>query len=231
MFYAFLRWLMRFVTHTYLVGLFHVSGRERVPRTGPVLVCANHASTVDPPMVPAFLPRGDSWSMAKSEYFAKPNFTKWLFGHYHAFPVVRHSLDRKSLKRAFEVLREGHALVVYPEGTRIEAGGLQRAEPGAGFIAQLSGAPVQPVGLVGTRECFRKGSFWPRRVRVEVRFGRPFRLRDRREDGSRVDRQDAADAVMARIAELLPEAMRGEYSDLEGLRRRLGDLYVEDAAG
>lgn len=225
--YAFLRWVMRFVTRGYLAGLFHVRGRELVPRGGPLLVCPNHASTIDPPMVPAFLPRGDSWSMAKSEYFAKKNFTAWLFAHYHAFPVVRHTPDRKALKRAFDALREGHALVVYPEGTRIETGGLARAEPGAGFIAQLSGSPVQPVALVGTRDCFKKGSIWPRRVPVEVRFGKPFRLRARLPDGARIDRQDAADAIMLRIAELLPEPMRGAYADLDALRERLAGVFEE----
>jgi len=55
--YAFLKGLMRFMTRTYLVGLFTVEGQENVPRTGPLIVCPNHFATLDPPMVPAFLPR------------------------------------------------------------------------------------------------------------------------------------------------------------------------------
>jgi 1-acyl-sn-glycerol-3-phosphate acyltransferase len=225
MMFSFLCWVMRFVTGTYLIGCFRVTGREQVPRRGPLLVCANHASTIDPPMVPAFLPRRDSWSMAKSEYFAKKNFTSWIFTKYHAFPVRRHSADRRALTRAFDELKAGHALILYPEGTRVESGGLVKAEPGAGFIAQLSGAPVLPVALIGTRECFHKGSRLPRRVPVELRFGRPFKVRKRAPDGSRIDRQEAADAIMLRIAELLPEAMRGEYADLIGLRHRLDHVY------
>ena len=222
--YAFLRGVMRFIVTVYLFGLFRVEGREQFPRRGAVLVCPNHVSTVDPPLVPAYLPRGDSWSMAKAEYFAKPNFTKWLFTNYHAFPVVRHTADRKALKRAAEILRGGEILVVYPEGTRIEAGGLERAEPGAGYLAQRLEVPVVPVALEGTRECFPKGARWPRRVRVTVRLGRPFRLPAQRPDGTRVKAEDAADAIMLSIAEMLPEPARGKYADLEGLRARVGGL-------
>ena len=223
--YAFLRGLMRLIVHVYLAGLFRVTGRPLVPRRGALLVCANHASTIDPPLLPAFLPRSDSWSMAKAEWFARPSFTAWLFTRYHAFPIVRHSPDRRGLRRAHSVLRDGGALIVYPEGHRVESGGLWRAEPGAGFIARTSGAPVQPVGLVGTRDCFPKGARWPRRTPVEVRFGPLIRIRDRRPDGSRVENQEAADAIMLAVAELLPPEARGEYADLAELRRRLDGVW------
>ena len=73
-----MRWIMRTLTRTYLVGLFKVIGAANVPRSGQLIVCPNHSATLDPPMVPAFLPRGDSWSMAKSEYFRKP-LTAFIF--------------------------------------------------------------------------------------------------------------------------------------------------------
>lgn len=219
--YVFLRALMRFVVRTYLAGCFRLDRQDLVPRRGGLLVCSNHSSTIDPPLVPAFLQRGDSWSMAKSEYFARPSFMRWLVTSYHAFPVVRHSADRKALRRAADILAAGQALVLYPEGTRVESGGLRRAEPGAGFLARTTGVPVQPVGLEGTRDCFPKGAHWPRRVPVVVRFGRPIRIRDSYPDGRRVENQDAADAIMLVVAELLPERMRGAYSDLDGLRERL----------
>ena len=95
MMYGLLRGLMRVIVHLYLVGLYRTVGRELVPRTGPLVVCATHASTIDPPLLPAFLPRSDSWSMAKAEWFARRSFTSWLFTSYHAFPSVRHSPDRR----------------------------------------------------------------------------------------------------------------------------------------
>jgi len=218
--YAFMRGLMRFMTSTFLVGLFTVEGRENVPRHGPLVVCANHFATLDPPMVPAYLPRADTWNMAKSEYFRKP-LMRWIFTRYHAFPVVRHSADRAALRRAFDLLKAGEVLIIYPEGTRIESGELATPEPGAGFIAQKAGCPVLPVALTGTRECLPKGSRWPRRVPVTLRFGKPFLLPQRRPNGERISHEEASDAIMLAIAELLPPENRGRYRDVESWRRKL----------
>lgn len=221
--YDILRRLMRFITRGYLIGLFRVEGLENVPRQGALIICPNHSATLDPPMVPAFTPRGDTWSMAKSEYFTRP-VTRWLFSRYHAFPVIRHSADRAALKRSFDLLRAGNALIMYPEGTRVESGLLAGPEPGAGFIAQKAGCPVLPVGLSGTRECLPKGAKWPRRVRVTVKFGKPFVVLIKRADGTRVTHQEASDAIMVAIAELLPPEQRGVFSDLATHKTRLAGV-------
>jgi len=161
--------------------------------------------------------------MAKSEYF-KGSITEFFFRSYHAFPVVRHSADRNALRRSFDLLKAGDALIIYPEGTRVESGVLATPEPGAGFIAQKAGCPVLPVGLTGTRECLPKGARWPRRVPVTISFGKPFTVASKRPDGSRVSHQEAADAIMLDIAELLPEHQRGAFSDLPALRTRLAGV-------
>ena len=222
--YAFLRWLMRVMVHSVLFGIFTRVGRERVPPSGPLLVCANHISTLDPPLIPAFLPRNDSWSMAKAEYFEGGALKTWIFTAFHAFPVVRHSADRAAIRRATGILRDGHVLFLYPEGTRVTSGGLHRPEPGAGFIAMLSGAPVLPVAVSGSREVFGKGFRLPRRAPLRLEFGEPFRIAVRRPDGRRVDHQDAADAILLAVAELLPEELRGEFSDLSAWREKVGGL-------
>jgi 1-acyl-sn-glycerol-3-phosphate acyltransferase len=222
--YAFLRGVMRFLVHTVLAGIFTLVGVDRVPEQGAVLVCCNHASTLEPPLLPAFLPRNDSWSMAKAEYFEGGGFKPWIFTAFHAFPVVRHSADRAALKRATGILRGGGVLVLYPEGTRITSGGLHRAEPGAGFIATLTGATVVPAAVTGGREVFGKGFKIPHRAPLRLEFGKPFKVPARRPGGGRVEHQDAADAIMLAIAELLPPELRGVYSDLEGWRARVGDL-------
>jgi 1-acyl-sn-glycerol-3-phosphate acyltransferase len=219
--YAFLKGVMRFLTLTVLAGgLFRVDGAENVPRQGALLVCPNHFGTLDPPMVPAFLPRPDSWSMAKSEYFRK-RWQRWLFTAYHSFPVVRHTADRNALRRSFDLLKAGEVLVMYPEGTRVESGALSTPEPGAGFIAQKCGCPVLPVAVTGTRDALPKGRIWPRRVLVTLRFGKPFLVLQRKASDERISHEDAADAIMLAIAELLPPDKRGRYSDLEGWRKRL----------
>jgi 1-acyl-sn-glycerol-3-phosphate acyltransferase len=223
--YAFLRGFMRTITGVFLVGLFKVVGAENVPRTGPVIVCPNHSATLDPPMVPAFVARGDSWSMAKSEYFDS-GLVAFIFRRYHAFPVVRHTADRAAIKHSFDLLKAGHVLIMYPEGTRVESGVLAKPEPGAGFIAQKAGCPVVAVGLTGTRECLPKGARWPRRTKVTITFGKPFLVATKRADGTRVRHEEASDAIMLAIAELLPPEQRGEFSDLDALRRRLEGVRV-----
>jgi 1-acyl-sn-glycerol-3-phosphate acyltransferase len=220
MLYASMRLLMRAITRGYLLGLFSVVGADLVPRHGPVIVCPNHSATLDPPLVPAFVPRNDTWSMGKSEYF-RGGFTEIVFSAYHAFPVVRHTADRSAVRRSFALLKAGHALIMYPEGTRVESGVLATPEPGAGFLAQTAACPVVPVGLAGTRDCFPKGARWPRRTRVSITFGKPFVVAQRRPDGAWVSHQEAAETIMVAIAELLPPEQRGAFGDLDSIRTRL----------
>lgn len=215
-----MRALMRAMVYVYLAGLFRVVGVENIPRTGPLLICPNHSATLDPPLVPAFVPRDDTWSMAKSEFFRSP-LIAFIYRSYHAFPVVRHTADRAALKRSFDLLKAGEALIIYAEGTRVESGLLAKPEPGAGFIAQKAGCPVLPVALTGTRACLPKGAWWPRRTRVTITFGKPFLVLRRRADGTRVSHEDASDAIMLAIAELLPPDQRGLFSDLESYHTRL----------
>ena len=225
MIYPALRWSMRAMTRTYLIGLFRVVGAENVPRQGPLIICPSHSGTLDPPMVPAFTPRNDTWSMAKSEYF-KGGLIEFSFRQYHAFPVVRHSADRNAIRHSFDLLKAGNALIMYPEGTRVESGVLATPEPGAGFIAQKAACPVLAVGLTGTRECLPKGAHWPRRTPVTITFGKPFLVASRRSDGARISHQEAADAIMLEIAELLPTHQRGAFSDLPSLRQRLAGVTL-----
>jgi 1-acyl-sn-glycerol-3-phosphate acyltransferase len=222
--YTILRAICRLLVRVYLVGIHRISGAENVPREGPLLICSNHPSTVDPVVLPAFVPRGDTWSMAKSEWFEGSRFVARAFGWYHAFPVVRHSPDRRGLRRAREVLEQGGALLIYPEGERWttgEAENLQPAQAGAGFLARITGAPVLPVAIIGTNLCFPRGAFFPRRRRVELRFGTPVRVRDLGPDGRRIGNQDAADAIMLAIARLLPPDLRGAYADEAALEARV----------
>jgi len=221
--YSLMRALMRALVTVYLAGLFKAVGVENIPRTGPLLICPNHSATLDPPLVPAFVPRGDTWSMAKSEFFRNP-FIAFIYRSYHSFPVVRHTADRAALKRTFDLLKAGHSVIIYPEGTRVESGLLAQPEPGAGFIAQKAGCPVLPVGLTGTRECLPKGARWPRRTHVTITFGKPFVILTKRADGSRVTHDEASDVIMVAIAELLPPEQRGQFSDLDSYRKKLAGV-------
>jgi len=202
--------LTRLVTVLLLApNLFQLRGLENVPARGSLLIVSNHVGTADPPLIGAWTPR-PVWFMAKAELFRKW-FLRWLVQAYHAFPIVRHSPDRGALRRTFALLRAGRAVVLFPEGHRAEDARLQRAEPGAGFVARRSGAPVVPLAITGTERVLARGWLLPRRAVVRMVFGQPFRLPERNPDGSRMDHQQSADYLMMKIAELLPLSYQGRY--------------------
>jgi 1-acyl-sn-glycerol-3-phosphate acyltransferase len=188
----------------------HVQGLDNVPRTGPVILVGNHIATLDPPMVTALLPRLDIHAMAKSEAFRR-RFARFMLHSWNTFPIVRHSADRRALGRALQVLREGHVLALFPEGTRSKDAQLSRAFPGAGFIALHSGAPVIPVAIWGSEDVLPKGRYLPNSAHVHVRYGEPITLERRRPDGTRMSNQEAADMLLRAVAALLPEQYRGVY--------------------
>jgi 1-acyl-sn-glycerol-3-phosphate acyltransferase len=224
--YRFLRYVARFLTLGLLQWKFRTEGRELVPRRGGLLVCANHIGSVDVALVPGWLPRADSWSMSKSEWFERGGrFTLFIFNSYHAFPVIRNTADRRALRHSFDILSGGASLVIYPDGTRIGVGGLTAGEQGAGYLALRSQAAIQPVGLIGTRECMPKGAHLPRRVPVIMRFGAPVRIHQHHPDGSRVTNAEATAIIMLAIARLLPPELRGAYSDLEAWEAKVAGLY------
>jgi 1-acyl-sn-glycerol-3-phosphate acyltransferase len=214
--YSFLTRLARLLTRILLGSKFHLRGTVNVPRTGPVLIVSNHVGAVDPAIIGAWTPR-PVWFMAKAELFT--GAFAWLMRAYHAFPVVRHSPDRTALRRAFGLLKQGSAVVLFPEGHRSETARLLRAEPGAGFVARRSGAPVVPMAITGTQHVLGRHAIIPRRAEVAMTFGEAFQLPDRNHDGSQMDHQQSADYLMAKIAQLLPLENQGAYASSPMPRR------------
>ena len=207
------RWMtvvMRMLSAAILDGKMDVTGAENVPRSGGLLVVSNHVGTIDPPFTGAQLPRRDLFFMAKSDYFRNPVARFFVVG-YHAFPVVRGTPDRAALRQALGLLRQGHAVLVYPEGHRSPDGRLQRPHPGAGFLARSAGVPVLPVGVWGTEQALPLGSRRPRRVPVHLHFGRPATLPAEDPAVPRASHQEVADLLMQRIAEVLPASRRGIF--------------------
>ena len=151
-----------------------VKGVQNVPRKGGVLIVANHQSYLDPMLVGVRLPRATSF-LAKSELFNN-RFTRWILSKLCAFSVRQGEGDIGAVREAIRRLKEGRALVIFPEGSRTQTGELDAVQPGVGLIARKAGVPVVP--------CIIEGSFaaWPRRRKifkpgpVHVRFGEPMRL-------------------------------------------------------
>ncbi len=230
--YSLLCWTVRQLCRFYLGPKFRIEGRDLIPRGGGFLVCTNHIGTIDPALVPAWVNRPDSWSMAKAEAVQGHGLGAAVLRAYHAFGVVRHTPDRRALRQARDVLERGGVLFLYPEGTRAWDGRLQRAEPGAGFLARVTRVPILPAAITGSNEVIEKGRSLPRRRGVTLRFGPPFRLLDHPERKSRVTNQEATDAIMLRIADLLPVAMWGDYAPLrEDAALRALVVQVESPVG
>lgn len=161
-----------------LCGLFRllfrlrVEGQGHVPASGGVLLVANHASYLDPPVVGCALNRPVRF-MAKAELFEIP-VLRWLIRKLGAFPVQRGGFDRRAVRRAIELLREGEVVCLFPEGTRTRTGSLLPFQRGAGLIALRAGVPVLPIGIVNTFKPFAGGRFLPRPI--VVRIGKPIPL-------------------------------------------------------
>lgn len=190
---------------------FEVVHRERVPREGPVVLYANHLNLFDPPLVGAALPRR-ARPMAKRELFETP-LIGWVFWAYGAFPVRRYSADIGALRAGRNLLRNGDAVLVFPEGTRSRSQQLRPALPGASMMALLAGAEVQPVAITGSEQLHFRRALWGRLrrrpIRVRIEFGEPFALPAGAMNGDHVEQ--AADLMMRRLAAMLPESYRGAY--------------------
>jgi 1-acyl-sn-glycerol-3-phosphate acyltransferase len=143
--------------------------------------------------------------MGKQELFEKP-IIGFLLRAIGAFPVRRGEGDRRALQMALAVLAAGQPLGLFVEGHRSESGQLIRGRPGVAYVAQRSGAPIVPLAVSGTRGA-RLGAFWRRDI--VIRVGKPFRVADLDVKGD--DQQALVDAIMRRIAVLMPPEQRGVY--------------------
>lgn len=162
-----------------------VTGLENVPETGPVIIAANHLANVDSFLVPVVFNRKVRY-IIKADFWHKSGLTARIkqrfFETVGSIPVERGTLKsaQGSLEKAREVLDEGEVFAIYPEGTRSRTGKLGRGRTGVAWLEEKTGAPIIPVGLVGTEKLFVPGKTLPRprRAKLEVRIGSPVDLSD-----------------------------------------------------
>jgi 1-acyl-sn-glycerol-3-phosphate acyltransferase len=199
----------------WLVGPARVEGLENVPRTGPMLVVANHCSNLDPPTV--------GWAvghrsgrvihfMAKEEMRTWP-VAGWLARNAGVIFVRRGAGDRSAQRFALAILERGAALGVFPEGTRSRNGRMADGRAGAALLAMRTGVPVLPVGVSGTQHIFRGRRLIPRRSGVTIRIGRTFELPVHADGLNRVALRAGTETIMRAIAAQLPAEQRGRWGD------------------
>ncbi|WP_319592805.1 lysophospholipid acyltransferase family protein [Salicibibacter halophilus] len=178
-----------------LVFFAKIEGKENIPAQGPVIICSNHKSNLDPPLLGSYIRRPLRF-MAKEELFS----SKWfgpLLVRLRAFPVKRGGSDRGALRKGISVLENGEMLLLFPEGNRSKTGEIKEGLAGAGFFALKSEATVIPAYVRGTYKPFR---------RVVLRYGPPVPLDDLRNE--KASSQEVTDQIMSHIR-MLRDEMEG----------------------
>ena len=176
---------------------YRVFGAENMIEEGPCIIAANHCSYLDPPLVGVACRRAIHY-LARKSLLDVPLLGP-ILPELNVIPVDPNNADRSALMGAIRVVRNGGAVLIFPEGTRSPDGLLQAARPGIGMIAAKTGAPVIPARISGSHEALPRGGSMPRRARVTVTVGKPIRP----ESSNRSGRED-----YARIAEGILTSIR-----------------------
>lgn len=167
-----------------------ILGLENFPKEGGVLLCANHIDNLDPPVVGITAPRPVVF-MGKEELFKAP-VIKTLMKNLNVVPIKRGASDREALRKGISVLKEGHVLGFFPEGTRSKTGELGEGKPGAGFFALRTNAAVVPCAIIGNYKPFKK---------LKVVFGKPIEMDSLREN--KANAGEVSGVIMKHIQKLI----------------------------
>lgn len=173
-----------------LINRLTIEGIEHFPKKGGVLICSNHRSNFDPPLVGVAAPRPVRF-MGKEELFSNA-IMRWLMTTLGVFPVKRGFNDKKALRNGLHILNNGEVIGLFPEGTRNKTGKLGKGLAGAGFFALRSNAVVVPCAIVGSYRLFQKN---------KIIFGRPIDFKEFTD--RKLSAKDATEIIMNHIQELL----------------------------
>ena len=159
-----LRVIVKFCVRIFTLFLFRVKtvGQENIEKDKPYIMCANHTSNWDPPILYAATKR-EMYMMAKEELF-KNRFIYWLGNKVNVFPVKRGKQDVDSIKKSLKVLKENKILAIFPEGTRNGIQKRGKIQNGPAYLAARTGVEVIPVKIEGNFKPFRK---------VTLYYGKP----------------------------------------------------------
>jgi 1-acyl-sn-glycerol-3-phosphate acyltransferase len=178
----------------HLLGRIEITGAERVPAAGGVLLAVNHSAYVDGPLMYGVL-RRPAVFMVKAEEFRGP--VGAMLRRIGQIPVRRGMVERAPLQRALATLAAGGVVAVFPEGSR-GAGTVEAVQHGVAYLALRSGCAVVPVACHGTRAIQQRRGL--RRPRVRIAFGLPVELPATR-TASRRNVSEAAERIRRAMAE------------------------------
>ena len=182
---------------------------ERVPLSGPVILAANHASFIDPPLVGAGLKREINY-LARESLFRFP-VAGAILRAVNSVPVDRDGGGAAGLKAILGRLLAGGGIILFPEGTRTRDGLLQPPRSGIGLAVIKSNAPVLPVRVFGTFEAYGRHLKFPRPHPIAVKYGQPIIFEELRAEAKTCSKQrlkgiyqQIAVEIMGAIAKLEP---------------------------
>ncbi len=215
-----------------------VTGLRNVPTNGAVIIASNHLSFSDSIFMPLVVPRNVTF-LAKSEYFTSPGLAgfikKLTFIALGQVPIDRSGGKRSeaALLTGLRLLKEGHCIGIYPEGTRSPDGRLYKGRTGIARLAIESGAPIIPVAMFNTAEIQPTGQVVPKVRRVEMVFGEAIYL-----DGDSTDLallRTLTDQLMEKISQLskqeyVPHTYASDAKDAIKKRKTDNTEFGEDDA-
>ena len=193
---------------------FELQGFERLPDTGPAILCANHVSFLDSAFLIIQAPRNISF-VGKSEYLDSWK-TRRLFPALGMIPIDREGGEKAqtALNAAEKVLQRGELFGIFPEGTRSRDGMLYKGKTGAARLAMKLDCPIFPVGIIGTREIQPPDAKLPRvGGRVKITIGKPIlpaRYSHRSDD--HLVLREMTDEVMFEIQSMTGQQYRNVYA-------------------
>lgn len=203
----------------YLLTKTEFHGSEYIPENGPVIIATNHLSRLDIPVLFLTPKRKEIRAMVTDKYLNYP-ILNIIILMADSIWLDRTKADYTAFRKATEALNQGYALGISPEGTRSKTGKLQKGKPGAALLASKTGITIVPVGITGTDTGVRQLLHF-KRPHLVARFGPGFKLAPLNNENRSKKLQEYTDEIMCRIAALLPEEYRGEYTNHPDLHKYL----------
>jgi len=180
-----------------------IEGREQVPAAGPVLLVANHASYLDPPLVG--ISSGREVNFLAQAGLAGFLPLRWWMRQVGVTLIDRDAPSKEALRRIADSLTAGEVVGLFPEGTRSADGAVGPFKSGVEFLVRRTGAVVVPIGLDGAHRAFPRRAWLPRPRRITVRFGAPW-------GPEKVLAPGGVDALRAHVAGLARAPLRDHRS-------------------
>jgi len=158
-------WFCHFLINMYMrtLGRLRLTGQDKIPAEDGLIIASNHIARADPFLLGSAVPR-ELWFMAKKELF-KPFLLGRFISKVNAFPVDRFSFDIEVIKKSISFLKQGKALIMFPEGTRSKDGQIKEGKIGVGMLAHKAGVPIVPAYIENTGKAWWN-LFLGKRMRV-----------------------------------------------------------------